>query len=233
VLVGRSRLSQDLTTSFRVASPGKPVTFVAQLPRSDAHASARRTLRIQPLTPETVTATAPVDVLGPRDSVTVTGTVSAADGIALAGRTVWLLLREPGADWRRVGSAVSDSTGSVSIPVGPIDRNVSVRLRAGSVRSPALPLRLQPEWSTSVSVGGNGVAVIGGTALGGNPGDEVLLRTLVDGRLTTVQRATLGAGGTVRFEVPLPDRRVRYRLVLARTPMHLRATTVVTVRPAP
>jgi len=231
VLVGRSRLSEELTASFRVAAPSKPVTFVAQLPRSSAHASARQTLRIEPLKPEAVTATAPVDTVGPRDSVTVTGTVSGDGGITLPGRTVWLLLREPGADWRRVGSAVSDSAGSVSISVGPIDRNVAVRLRAGSVRSPALPLRLLPEWSTSVSVGGNDVAVISGTALGGNPGDLVLLRTVVDGLLTTVQQATLGAGGTVRFEVPLPDRRVRYRLVLARTPMHLRAVRSVTVGP--
>ena len=41
VLVARSRLGADLTSTFRVASPSRKVTYVARLPRTRAHARAR------------------------------------------------------------------------------------------------------------------------------------------------------------------------------------------------
>ena len=75
VLVARSRLADDLTTTFGVATPAERVTFVARLPRTREHAIARNTLRVLPLAPQTVSATVPVDVLGPADLVTVSGTV--------------------------------------------------------------------------------------------------------------------------------------------------------------
>ena len=233
VLVGRSRLSGDLTATFQVASPRNPVTYLAQLPRTRSHTAARQALRVLPLTPAAISASTPTDTVGPRDAVTVSGTVSNVDGVVLPGRRVWLLLRARGDDWRRVGSAVSDSTGSVAIAVGPVDRTVAVRLRVGKVRSPVLALRLQPTWSAQVSPGAAGEAVISGTVAGATTGDRVLLRRLVGGRLTTVQQATVGAAGAVRFVVAPPQaRKDRYRLVLDRTPMHLRAITAVVV-PAP
>ena len=232
VLVARARLAPDLTTTFRVAAPARRVAYVARLPRTKAHARARDAVLLQPLTPAAVSAAVPDGILGPRESVTVSGTVTAEGGVGLPGRQVRLLLREPGGDWRRVGSATSDASGSVSIPVGPIARNVAVRLRAGKVRSAPVPLRLQPEWTTSVSPSGT-TAVVSGTVVGGNAGDTVLLRQVVDGRLVTVRQVPLTTSGTVRFEVPLPaGRRDRYRVVLERTPQHLRAITPVVVRPS-
>ena len=231
VLVARSRLAADLTTTFRVASPRRKVAYVARLPRTRSHARARDAVLLQPLTPVAVSAAVPDGVLGPQESVTVSGTVTGDGGVALPGRRVRLLVRDPGGDWRRTGSATTDASGSVAIPIGPIDSSVRVRLRAGRVRSVPVPLRLQPEWTTSVSRGAD-TAVVSGTALGGNAGDTVLLRRLVDGRLVTVRQATLGDGGTISFEVPAPQgRRDRYRLVLARTPLHLRAIAPVVVRP--
>ncbi len=232
VLVARARLAPDLTTTFRVAAPAKRAAYVTRLPRTKAHARARDAVLLQPLTPVAVSAAVPDGILGPRESVTVSGTVTADGGVVLPGRQVRLLLREPGGDWRRVGSATSDASGSVSIPVGPIARNVAVRLRAGKARSAPVPLRLQPEWTTSVSPAGT-TAVVSGTVLGGSAGDTVLLRQVVDGRLVTVRQVPLTTSGTVRFEVPVPEgRRDRYRVVLERTPQHLRAITPVVVRPA-
>ncbi|MBL0748056.1 hypothetical protein [Nocardioides baculatus] len=231
VLVARARLAADLTTTFRVASPNRRVAYVARLPRTRAHARARDAVVLRPLTPVAVSAAVPDSILGPQESVTVSGTVTADGGIVLPDRKVWLLLREAGGDWRRVGSATSDASGSVAIAVGPIERNVAVRLRVGRVRSTPVPLRLQPEWTTSVATS-DASAVVSGTALGGNAGDIVLLRQVVGGRLVTVRQATLTAAGTVRFEVPVPEgRRDRYRVVLERTPQHLRTIAPVVVRP--
>lgn len=236
VLVGRSRLSPDLTTTFQVAAPRKRLTFVASLPRSRAHAAARTSVRVQPVKPTTMTAAVPDPILGPDESVTVSGTVSGVGGTVLPGRRVALMMRSGGGGWRQVGSAVSDATGSVSIPLGPIASNASVRLRVGRVRSTPIPLWLQPEWSSAVSSAvspGATTAVVSGTALGGTTGDTVLLRRLVAGRLTTVARATLDPGGSVRFEVPVPTSGPdRYRLVLAPTPLHLGAIASVDVSPA-
>ena len=119
-----------------------------------------------------------------------------------------------------------------SFRVGPLASNTAVRLRVGKVRSSVVRLGLRPTWTASVTRDG-GTAVITGTAPGGDPGDPVLLRTVVDGRLTTVQEATLGPGATVRFVVQPSAQRQRYRLVVERTPQHLRATGTVVVRAAP
>lgn len=232
VVVGRTRLGTDLTATFRVAGPSTRARYVARLPRTRAHAAARGSVRLAPVTPAALDASVADTTPGPRDTVVVTGTVRSAEGAVLPGRQVWLVLRERGGDWQRVGGATSDASGSVSISAGPLDRSAAVRLRVGTLRSTVVRLQLQPEWTTTVTPG-EGSAVVGGRALGGASGDRVLLRTLVDGVLTTIGESALASDGSVRFQVPLPDRRqVRYRLVLLRTPLHLRATTVVAVPPA-
>ncbi|MDR7254456.1 outer membrane biosynthesis protein TonB [Nocardioides sp. BE266] len=231
VLVARSRLAADLTATFQGPATRKPVTLVALLPRTRAHAVARTSLRVVPLTPTSMTASVPDTTPGPGDTVVVSGTVS-SDGVALPGRQVWLMLREAGGEWRRLGSATSGDDGSVSIAAGQIDGNAGVRLRVGKLRSPVVRLKLQPEWSTTVTSGERS-AVIGGRVLGARTGDRVLLRTVVDGVLTTVGESAVALDGSVRFQVPLPEKRqVRYRLVLQRTPTHLRAMTAVVVQAA-
>ncbi|WP_374455105.1 hypothetical protein [Nocardioides sp.] len=230
VVVGRARLGADLSATFQVPSPSTRVRYVARLARTRAHAAVRAGVRLLPARPVAMSASVLDTTPGPGDTVVVSGTVTGPEGVVLPGRQVWLLLRTAGGDWRRLGSATSGADGSVSISAGTLDGNAAVRLRVGKVRSPVVALKLQPEWTATVTPGDRS-AVIGGRVLGGGTGDRVLLRTVVDGVLTTVGEATLAADGSVRFQVPLPERRqVRYRLVLPRTPMHLRATTAVVVR---
>jgi hypothetical protein len=231
VVVGRDRLDASLTASFQVAPPSRRVRFLARLPRTRAHAAAGQSLPLEPVVPTGMSASVPDTTPGPRDTVTVTGTVTGDGGAVLSGRKVVLLLREPGAGWRRVGSAVSGSTGSVSIPVGPLSRSVAVRLRTGRVQSPVVRLRLQPELSAYASPDGSGRTAITATAVGGSGGDVVLLRAFVGGRLVTVQQGTPGPAGSVRFVVDPPARgKARYVLALQRTPSHLKATAAVVVR---
>jgi hypothetical protein len=233
VVVGRARLGADLSATFQVPSPSTRVRYVARLARTRAHAAARAGVRLLPARPAAMSASVLDTTPGPGDTVVVSGTVTGPEGVVLQGRQVWLMLRTAGGDWRRLGSATSDADGSVSISAGTLAGNAAVRLRVGKVRSPVVALKLQPEWTATVTPGDRS-AVIGGRVLGGATGDRVLLRTVVDGVLTTVGEATLAADGSVRFQVPLPERRqVRYRLVLPRTPMHLRATTAVVVRSSP
>lgn len=234
VVVSRSLLDPSGNGAFRVAAPTRrTVTYVVRLPATARHTAVSTRLSIAPLTPASLTISAPTTQVGVDQTVVVSGVVRAADGTPLAGRGVVLGVRRPGGThWRQVGVASTDAYGAVSIVGPPMPRTLVFRLRTGTTTSGPLLVRMVPTLSAS-SAAESGSATISATVKGGHAGDRVLLRRQIDHRLVTLQKGVLAADGTVRFEVPQPPRRqLTFVVRLVATFRHTAVATRVTVLPS-
>jgi len=161
-------------------------------------------------------------------SLTMSGTVRAADGSGLAGRVVHLQVRGPHR-WFGVGSATTDATGSVAIATPAASRTVRYRLRAGNGRHSA-PWRVAmvPTMSATTRPDGSGTDVVA-TVQGGRAGDRVVLLRRRAGRLVAVQHAPLAADGSVSFAVTPRKRSRTYVVRLVATRRHAAASAKATV----
>ncbi len=158
----------------------------------------------------------------------VGGTVTSAAGDVLPGRRV-LLLRRAAGHWRRVGHAVSDAAGHVSIATPAITVTSRFRLRTRHhVASGVWRVVEVPTLAASAQRSSTGVTV-SATAHGARPGDRVLLLRRAHGRLVRLGHARLGANGSVAFVTRARPTRTTYVVRLLGTPKHAPAKASVTV----
>ena len=131
---GRGRLDADGHVTFTTEARDTATTYAVRLLATPAHARAATRLTVAPVTPASISITAPAHEVGPGGSLAISGVVRAADGSPLAGREVVLQVRGP-ERWRPVGTATSDADGAVALPTPVLDHTAVYRLRTGGVTS--------------------------------------------------------------------------------------------------
>jgi len=221
-------LDVDVSVSFQVDTTGRRAVYVVRLAPTQLHAGARARVVVIAPAVASVALSAPAHRVVVGGSLTMSGTVRAADGSGLAGRVVHLQVRGPHR-WFGVGSATTDATGSVAIATPAASRTVRYRLRAGNGRHSA-PWRVAmvPTMSATTRPDGSGTDVVA-TVQGGRAGDRVVLLRRRAGRLVAVQHAPLAADGSVSFAVTPRKRSRTYVVRLVATRRHAVASAKATV----
>ncbi len=187
-----------------------------------------------PPVPATVTVSGTSHRTGPGASVTLSGTVTSADGAPVAGQSVRLQVRGP-AHWRHVADATADASGAVSFTTPPAAATARYRLVGGPrIRSDVWRVVLVPMVSATATPAGAEVEVAA-TVTGGRAGDRVVLLRQGPHRLVTEARGELATDGRVTFSVGARDHSTTYVVRLPATQAHALAAvrlTVAPVRPA-
>jgi hypothetical protein len=216
------------SVSVTVDTPGRRAAYLVRLAPTPLHTGARARVVVVPPTVASVVASASSHRVIVGGSLTISGSVLAADGSGLAGRVVHLQVRGP-QRWFGVGSATTDASGAVAIATPAASRSVRYRLRVGTgPHSSPWRVAMVPSLSASTRPDGAGVDVVA-SAVGGHAGDRVVLLRRRNGRLIPVQHAPLGADGTVAFLVSRRPRTTTYVVRLTATPRHTAATARTTV----
>ncbi len=223
---GRDRLDQDGHVTFVVDARSTTTTYAVRLLATTAHARAATRLTVAPVTPASVSITAPAHEVAPGGSLSISGVVRTADGAPLAARDVVLQVRGP-QRWRAVGTATTDADGAVALATPALDQTAVYRLRTGGVASDRWKVALVPTLQAVVTPGDP--ADIAVTTTGGRPGDTVSLLRLVGGKPVVVMRTTLAGDGTAHFQVTPGKRITRYVVRLLPTAAHAAAKTPTTV----
>jgi hypothetical protein len=158
----------------------------------------------------------------------LTGVVRSAAGSPLPGQPVALQVRGPHR-WRTIGSASSDSSGTVFLPTPAAEQTSVFRLVSGAVPSQRWRIALVPTLQVTVTPGTTtDIAVV---AAGGRAGDPVTLLRRVKGQLVPVLEGALDAGSVVHFQVTPGKKASRYVVRLPATPAHAAARVAVLVPP--
>ncbi|HWC36188.1 MAG TPA: hypothetical protein VG650_15385 [Mycobacteriales bacterium] len=152
--------------------------------------------------------------------LTVSGTLKAAGGTAVANRWVALAERvvgQPG--WHRVGAVRTNADGAVTISAPAVQRNVRLLLRSrGHVRSPVTKVVVIPLIHLEVAPASAGArtTTVTMTVSGAEAGDVVAVRNRAGNR-----QMRLDASLTATFTVPASQfRTLHYRAVVLRTKAH-------------
>ncbi len=165
----------------------------------------------------------------PGTSLTLSGTVTAADGSPVAGHDVVLQRRGP-ERWLRVAVATADDSGSVFFTTPPADATASYRLvGAPRVRSEVWRIVLVPRISATSTPAGPEVDVTAAIE-GARAGDRVALLRRSSDRLQMLGRLTVGADGSATWRVA-PARASTYVVRLPATSFHARAVASLRVTP--
>jgi len=168
--------------------------------------------------------------VAPGGTAVVTGRVVAADGTPVPDAQVVLQQRGT-SGWQRVGIARTAADGTVSVATGPVQRSTQVRLKTSKVRSAPWNLVVQPSVTATAQTAGT-VSAVSVRVTGGQAGDRLLLVTTRSGQVVQEGAATLGAGGSVRFEVAAPKLDRWYVVQLPATAGHAAAQVRVLVKAA-
>jgi hypothetical protein len=165
----------------------------------------------------------------PGSSTTLSGSLSAADGTAVAAHDVVLQRRAPHR-WLPVAVATADDSGAVSFATPPADATATYRLvGAPGVRSQVWRIVLVPVVTATSAAAGPEVDVTA-TVEGARPGDRVVLLRQGAHRLLPVGHSTVGGDGTATWRVA-PARTSTYVVRLPATATHGLARAELTVTP--
>lgn len=166
-------------------------------------------------------------------NVTVTGQVATSSGAPVVGRKIILVAHGAGGSTDQVGSATTDSTGSVVLVSPDLTRTTRLRLIApGSLHSAPLTVVVDPTVSAIVRTGdvSDSVDVL---TNGGESGDVVNLEVRTTSGWREVGSTHLDGTARASFEVPAATSTSQnYRIVLPRTADHGAATAHFTTSPA-
>jgi hypothetical protein len=156
--------------------------------------------------PTSLSITAPHQVTY-NTTATITGDLTnTVTHKALSGLTVQLRERRPGAaKWTVVGSAVTSSTGSVSIATSPLTTTEQVQLvhpkTATTHATTSAVSTIKVAYAVTASLSGDTVTV---TVAPSAVGQSVQLQKLGKEGWATVQTGKLGAGSTTTFTIKPP-----------------------------
>ncbi len=165
----------------------------------------------------------------PGSSTTLSGSLTAADGTAVAAHDVVLQRRGPHR-WLPVAVAIADDSGAVSFTTPPADATATYRLvGAPGVRSHVWRIVLVPLVTATSAAAGPEVDVTA-TVEGARPGDRVVLLRQGAHRLLLVGHSTVGGDGTATWRVA-PARTSTYVVRLPATATHGLARAELTVTP--
>ena len=188
------------------------------LPRRPAYATGQIGLRVPPLTRSLEVTATPADAeLAPGDTTTVTVAVADAEGRAVSGADVAIVV---------VDEAVLSLTGYVlRDPLSTFHPTAWSRLRAQYLRS-AILLDRTDLFGDEFAVGDSddAVAEMAAEEAGdvaaptarsaeGSPGSGIDVRSDFDALAFYTPDAKTGSDGTVSVDVPLPDNLTRYRVM--------------------
>jgi hypothetical protein len=218
-LLRRASLDANGGAAITVATPRRHAAYVVRLLPTKLHAAVRARVVVVPPRAAAVSITGSTSRVSSGVTAVIGGTVTSASGATLAGHKVVLLQRGP-ARWRRVGHAVSDSAGHVSIATPPITATSRFRLRSDH-RAHSATWRIveQPDLQASAQRSGS-TLVVSATASGGRTGDKVVLLRRVAGRLVKMRHARLDSSGSVTFSVGSRKPRTTYVVRLVATRRH-------------
>lgn len=206
------------------AAPSSPAAVV---PSSPPPSAATVTTSPPPSSPAPpVASVAGLSVSSDRvpagEGDTAFGTITDGDGRPVPDHAVRLVERLTGGSGaQQIGSATTDGSGAVTLPVPALSHSVVLRLLAGNgIHSTPLRVVVLPVMTTSMTADGNDYDVQLSVA-GASAGDAVMVQRLGRGGWSAERTVRLDAQGAVAFTVPVPPRRqVRYRAVLRPTSAH-------------
>ena len=165
----------------------------------------------------------------PGSSLTLSGSLTAADGTPVAAHDVVLQRRGPHR-WLRLAVATADTSGAVSFTTPPAGATARYRLvGAPGVRSDVWRVVLVPQVTAGSTAAGPDVDVTA-SIQGARTGDRVALLRRGPHRQQVVGRTTVGPDGTATWRVT-PARTTTYVVRLPATATHARATARLTVTP--
>jgi hypothetical protein len=227
-LVRREQVDAAGTAAVSVVTPRRRATYAVRLLRTPHHAGARTHVVVVPPAPANLTIAGSASRVGTGGTATISGTVTSASGDVLPGRRVVLLRKGP-ARWRRVGHAVTDGAGQVTIATPAITATSRFRLRTlHHVASGVWRVVEVPTVTASAQRSSTGVTV-SATTTGARAGDRVVLLRRVGGRLVRLRHARLDASGAVAFAVKARPKRTTYVVRVLGTKKHAPAKASVSV----
>jgi len=175
--------------------------------------------------------------------VTLSGELTTAGGAPVPDHQVTAYEKATGGgEFTELGTGTTDQNGDVSFGVPPINHNVRLVLRTDDhgvrstgdhgVQSTTVTVIEVPTVSAAVIANGS-IVNIGVSTVGATPGDTVTLLRRQQGAWLAAGQAQLDSNGAASFGVPpASGRRVRYRVVLERTPAHAAASVGCSVVPS-
>ncbi|HTW20820.1 MAG TPA: hypothetical protein VME70_11490 [Mycobacteriales bacterium] len=223
---GRSKSSPPAGASSPPAS-----TSPAPTPTSTPTPTPTPTLSTP--VPASITITLSATKVAVGGSVSVVGHLATSSGAPVAGHRIWLIERLPGQSTvAEVDSGLTGADGSVTLTASDLTQSVRLRLLAGGgVRSAPVLVVVLPTLGVATSPAGSSY-VVTVTATGAEAGDPVLLQRRTAAGWVAVTQTQVDSTGGAEFSVPIPQRAIRYRVILPRTSAHGFAVARFTALPS-
>ena len=227
--LGRHRLDASGTAHVAVRTPRRRTTYVVRLVATPRHTAARARVQVTPPEPASVSVAGSASRVSTGATAAISGTVTSVSGAVLPGHTVVLLRRGPATRWRRVGHAVSDSAGHVTIPTPAISATARFRLHTDhGARSASWRIVAVPSVAVAAQRDGSRVS-IAVTTTGARAGDTVVLFRVGAAGRVRLQHTTVSAEGRAAFSPRARATRTTYVVRLPATRFHGAAGASVTV----
>jgi hypothetical protein len=180
------------------------------------------------LRPAAVSASVSAQRISPESGVTMSGRLTTSSGAAVPDRRVVVQSRPAGQHqgWSPVGSARTDSNGSVTIGVSALSRTTRLRLKAPHrVHSSVATVVVVPAMDASISRDGDNYDVTV-TSAGLQPDDTLVVVRRLRGRRMVIARVGVDSSGNAGFSVSVPPKRdVTFRVHTRHTAAHAGAKT--------